>query len=286
MKTIKRTYLMVIATMMATMSIQAQDNPTPVYFELNEMPSLLEIMPPPPSFDSPEFANDVVRYGWGKQQRQDPERLELAIADAEWDNLTKLFLQWKDAFGLEINETETPEIYKLLTTSLATTDPMRKETKAYYHRQRPFERFDDSMPSHEEDELRGEGSYPSGHSLRGWSISLLLAQIAPSRANEIFKRGWDYCNSRVIVGAHWQSDVDASRTAASIGFCALQNSEAFITQMKKAQQEYQEKTGSASVRAISAPAEQKAVIYNISGTPADEHTHGIVIEDGQKKAKR
>ena len=277
---------MVIATMMATMSIQAQDNPTPVYFELNEMPSLLEIMPPPPSFDSPEFANDVVRYGWGKQQRQDQERLELAIADAEWDNLTKLFLQWKDAFGLEINETETPEIYKLLTTSLATTDPMRKETKAYYHRQRPFERFDDSMPSHEEDELRGEGSYPSGHSLRGWSISLLLAQIAPSRANEIFKRGWDYCNSRVIVGAHWQSDVDASRTAASIGFCALQNSEAFITQMKKAQQEYQEKTGSASVRAISAPAEQKAVIYNISGTPADEHTHGIVIEDGQKKAKR
>ena len=286
MKTIKRTYLMVIATMMATMSIQAQDNPTPVYFELNEMPSLLEIMPPPPSFDSPEFANDVVRYGWGKQQRQDPERLELAIADAAWDNLTKLFLQWKAAFGLEINETETPEIYKLLTTSLATTDPMRKETKAYYHRQRPFERFDDSMPSHEEDELRGEGSYPSGHSLRGWSISLLLAQIAPSRANEIFKRGWDYCNSRVIVGAHWQSDVDASRTAASIGFCALQNSEAFITQMKKAQQEYQEKTGSASVRAISAPAEQKAVIYNISGTPADEHTHGIVIEDGQKKAKR
>ena len=90
MKTIKRTYLMVIATMMATMSIQAQDNPTPVYFELNEMPSLLEIMPPPPSFDSPEFANDVVRYGWGKQQRQDPERLELAMAGAEWDNLTKL----------------------------------------------------------------------------------------------------------------------------------------------------------------------------------------------------
>ena len=278
---------MVIATMMATMSIQAQDNPTPVYFELNEMPSLLEIMPPPPSFDSPEFANDVVRYGWGKQQRQDQERLELAIADAEWDNLTKLFLQWKDAFGLEINETETPEIYKLLTTSLATTDPMRKETKAYYHRQRPFERFDDSMPSHEEDELRGEGSYPSGHSLRGWSISLLLAQIAPSRANEIFKRGWDYCNSRVIVGAHWQSDVDASRTAASIGFCALQGSEAFIAQMKKAQQEYKEKTGSAGVGAAVVPMQQQSArIYRIDGTPADKDANGLIIEQGQKRIRR
>ena len=41
----------------------------------------------PPAFDSPEFANDVVRYGWGKQQRQDKDRLEMAIADAEWDDL-------------------------------------------------------------------------------------------------------------------------------------------------------------------------------------------------------
>lgn len=39
----------------------------------------------------------------------------------------------------------------------------------------------------------GEGSYPSGHSLRGWTISLLLAQVAPERAAETFSRGWDYC---------------------------------------------------------------------------------------------
>ena len=99
------------------------------------------------------------------------------------------------------------------------------------------------MPSHEEDGLRGDGSYPSGHSLRGWGISLILAQVAPSRANQIYKRGWEYCDSRVIMGAHWQSDVDASRTAASIGFCALQRSAAFLEQMKKAQAEYAEKTG-------------------------------------------
>jgi acid phosphatase (class A) len=90
--------------------------------------------------------------------------------------------------------------------------------------------------------LRGEGSYPSGHSLRGWIISLVLAQVAPERATDIFVRGWDYCNSRVILGAHWQSDVDASRTAASTGYCALQGSKAFITQMQKAQAEYKAKT--------------------------------------------
>lgn len=234
----KKILWLAAAAMMATVNVCAQDDTVRPYFELDQLPKLVEIMPAPPAFDSPEFAYDVIRYGWGKVQRQDSCRVALAVADAEWDDLPKLFLQWKDAFGLEITEKGTPEIYKLLVTSLATTDPMRKEVKAFYHRQRPFERFDDSMPSHEEEYLRGEGSYPSGHSLRGWGISLLLAQIAPSRANEIFKRGWDYCTSRVIVGAHWQSDVDASRTAASVGFCALQGSEAFMAQMKKAQKEY------------------------------------------------
>ena len=275
--------MMVAVAMMTAMSVSAQDETITPYFELDQLPKLIEIMPAPPAFDSPEFANDVVRYGWGKQQRQDEERVALAIADAEWDDHAKLYLQWKDAFGLEINETNTPEIWKLMETSLATTDPMRKETKAFYHRQRPFERFDDTMPSHEEDELRGEGSYPSGHSLRGWGISLLLAQIAPERANEIFSRGWDYCNSRVIVGAHWQSDVDASRTAASIGFCALQGSEAFIAQMKKAQAEYAEKTGqSVGVRVLNATQQQSARIYRIDGTPADGTPRGVVIKEGKK----
>lgn len=244
MKKTKKIFSLAVAFMMAISNLQAQDKSVNPYIPLDQLPNLINIMPAPPAFDSPEFANDIVRYGWGKIQRQNPERVATAIADAEWRDHAKFYQQWKDAFGLAINETNTPEIWKLLETSLATTDPMRKEIKAFYHRQRPFERFDDSMPSHEEEDLRGEGSYPSGHCLRGWTLSLLLAQIAPKRAAQIFSRGWDYCNSRVILGAHWQSDVDASRTAASIGFCALQGSKDFIKQMKKAQEEYSKKTKS------------------------------------------
>lgn len=227
---------------MATMNAMSQEDKVQPYIELDQLPDLIKVMPEPPAFDSPEFANDVVRYNWGKEQRQDSARLAMAIADAEWLDHTKMYAQWKEAFGLEISESATPEIWKLLETSLATTDPMRVDVKAHYQRQRPFDRYKDPMPSHEEDDLRGDGSYPSGHSLRGWSISLILAQIAPARANEIYKRGWEYCDSRVILGAHWQSDVDLSRAVASVGFCALQGSKAFIAQMKKAQAEYAEKT--------------------------------------------
>ena len=282
----KKIMALVAAVLMATMTAGAQDETVQPYFELNEMPELLEIMPEPPAFDSPEFANDIVRYSWGKQQRMDPDRLALAIADAEWDDLTKFFGQYAEAFGLTITPEDTPEIYKLLVTSLATTDPMRKKCKAFYGRQRPFERFDEAMPSHEEEDLRGEGSYPSGHSLRGWGVALLLAQIAPSRANEVFRRGWDYCNSRVIVGAHWQSDVDASRAAASVGFCALQGSPAFRAQMEKAQEEYAIKTGqTVPVEQVAASAQAPAqYIFRIDGTRTTDQSRGIKVQDGRKYA--
>jgi acid phosphatase (class A) len=281
----KKFMTLVAAALLATMTAGAQDETVQPYFELSELPELYEIMPAPPAFESPEFANDIVRYCWGKQQRMDPERVALAIADAEWDDHTKVFGQYAEAFGLTITPEDTPEIWKLLETSLATTDPMRKYCKAQYGRQRPFERFDDAMPSHEEDDLRGEGSYPSGHSLRGWGIALLLSQIAPERANEIFRRGWDYCNSRVIVGAHWQSDVDASRTAASIGFCALQGSPEFRAQMEKAQEEYAVKTGQTVGVETVAPAAQapaQQYIFNVEGRRTTEQTRGIKVQNGRK----
>ena len=190
---------------------------------------VLYILPAPPAFDSPEFAADEVRYNWGKVQRQDSARLAVAVADAEWDNLEVVLNRWQEAFGMPISEVETPQIYALLVNAIATVDPMRVEPKAFYHRQRPFERYEDTMPSHEEPFLRGEGSYPSGQ------------QVAPERAEAIYARSWDYCNSRVIVGAHWQSDVDNSRTAASVGFGVLQNSNRYRAQLIKAQLEYQSK---------------------------------------------
>ena len=79
--------------------------------------------------------------------------------------------------------------------------------------------------------------------MRGWTAALLLAEINPSAANDIFARGWMYCESRVIVGAHWQSDVDASRVAASIGYSVLHTSPEFREQMDKARYEFLEKTG-------------------------------------------
>ena len=240
----KKFFLIAVAALMAGLTMNAQDEVQP-YLTVDQLPDLIKCLPAPPAFDSPEFANDMMRFAWGKQQRLNEERAEIAKRDAVW-SYEALLAEFAVPFGVNISPENTPEIWKLMITSLTTTDAMRVAPKAYYHRQRPFERFEDKMLTDEEDDLRGEGSYPSGHTMRGWTAALLLAEINPAAADTIFARGWMYGESRVIVGAHWQSDVDASRVAASIGYAALHNSPEFREQMAIAQAEFLVKTGQAA----------------------------------------
>ncbi len=279
----KKSFVIVLAAIMAAMTMNAQNEVQP-YLTVDQLPDLIKCLPAPPAFDSPEFANDMMRFSWGKQQRLDPERAEIAKRDAVW-SYEALLAEFDVPFGLHISPENTPEIWKLMVTSMTTTDAMRVAPKAYYHRQRPFERFQDKMLTDEEAELTGEGSYPSGHTMRGWTAALLLAEVNPAAADTIFARGWMYGESRVIVGAHWQSDVDASRVAASIGVCALHGSAEFREQMAKAQAEYLEKTGQTSGLndvIAPAPAATNGNAYRLDGIMATGHTRGIVIQDGKK----
>ena len=241
----KRITMLMFAAILfcGSLQIKAQNDDIKLYFSTEELPDLIKCLPPPPAFNSPEFSYDVLRYQWGKTQRLDSVRAAIARRDAVW-TYEALLAEFNIPFGLNISKTETPEIWKLLETSLATTDQMRVAPKAYYHRLRPFEMYEEHLLSTEtEAELSGEGSYPSGHTMRGWLAALLLAEINPARADTLFARGWMYSESRVIEGAHWQSDIDATRVGASIGYAALHTSPEFLAQLEKAKNEFRWLTG-------------------------------------------
>lgn len=228
------------------MAAQSQD--VVPYFSVDQLPDLIKCLPAPPDTVSMTFSHDVMRYFWGKTQRLDQERAAMARRDAVWgyEPLLEIF---SEPFGIHISKTETPEIWDLMVTSLTTTDQMRVAPKKYFMRKRPFVRFKEHILTYgaeeDEEELGREGSYPSGHTARSWAAAMLLAEINPANANDIFARAWAYGESRVIVGAHWQSDVDASRVAASIGFSQLHNSAAFCEQMARAKAEFCRLSGAA-----------------------------------------
>ncbi|MBO4905742.1 MAG: phosphatase PAP2 family protein [Bacteroidaceae bacterium] len=214
-------------------------NTTTCYLTIEEMPDMRIFLPAPPDTTSEAFAHDVMRYFWGKQMRQDSIRGRIAAEDANWT--TQYICQIMSIpFGMQITPEATPEIYQLVSNSINTADLIGKKPKAHYMRKRPFDRFKEpSLVPKDDEALSHNGSYPSGHTIRGWSAALVLAEINPARATEILARGFMYGDSRVIVGAHWQSDVDAGRLAASAAVTMLHTSPAFQEQMTKAKAEFQ-----------------------------------------------
>ena len=233
-------YLALLAAILfcGSLMTQAQNDGVTLYFSTDEMPDLIKCLPPPPDTIGEDFAHDIIRYMWGKSQRADSARAAIVFRDAVW-SFDALLAEFNVPLGLTVTKEGTPEIYKYMVNSLATIDQMRVAPKAYYHRKRPFERFHEHMLTrYEEKELSGEGSYPSGHSQRGYAAALLLSEINPNRADTIMARGYMYGESRVIAGAHWQSDVDASRLAAAIGVSRLHTSPDFLAQLNKARNEF------------------------------------------------
>lgn len=208
------------------------------YFTSHEMPDMLNWYSSPPKEDSEEFIRDIKRYYWGKSQRLNPERAAIAERDAHY-GLSTIIREFSVPFGLQISKQNTPEIYKLLQDALATTDSICKFPKSKYMRPRPFVVFNEkTLVPKDEPSLRLNGSYPSGHTILGWSAALLLMEINPEAADTLLARGLMYGESRVIVGAHWQSDVDAGQHAASVAYAKLHTSERFLRQMAAARKEF------------------------------------------------
>ena len=207
-----------------------------------EMPNAVNFLPAPPDTASAAFAYDKAQYRWGLEQRKDSVRRAVAVADAEWtiDNICRIF---SEPLGLTISMETTPAIYEMISTAIVTVDEMGVLPKAHYMRTRPYVFFDEPtiVPGDEED-LRHNGSYPSGHTIRGWSGALVFTELAPEHADAIMAVGYRYGESRVIAGYHWQSDVDAGRLCASVAVARLHADVRFQKLMEAAREEYKKLT--------------------------------------------
>ena len=206
------------------------------YFQTASLPDAVAIIPAPVKTDDPRFAGDKAYYEWGKALRG-RARGKIAREDASnsMDDMAKLF---EEAIGLRFSEELTPNLYRLLSKATKTSSAANKKTKSYYSRPRPYVEFSEptGLPEDEESH-RKSASYPSGHSTKGWTMALILSELLPERSQDILEVGYRYGTSRVIIGYHYQSDVQEARAAASGIVAVLHSSEDFREDMKKAQKE-------------------------------------------------
>jgi acid phosphatase (class A) len=137
------------------------------------------------------------------------------------------------ALDLPISEEETPALYMLLRRTLADVGLATYSAKNAYQRPRPFMANGQPTCTPEEEEmLRTDGSYPSGHTSIGWGWALILAELAPERAEAILDRGKAFGESRIVCNVHWYSDVVAGRMVAAGAVATLHANEEFQAAMK------------------------------------------------------
>jgi len=228
-----------IIAVLLTSNVAFAQQTDKLYLTADEVPNGVYWLPEPPAPGSTQFLNDISQYYWGKQQRQDTLRAQKAIREAAVD-MTEMAEQFSGAFGMEISKQRTPAIFKLLENAVLTIRLSATKPKNTYKRKRPFVYFNEpTLIPDEDDELRPTGSYPSGHTVRGWGMALLLCEINPAAQDEVFKLGYEWGQSRVIAGFHWQSDVDASRMLAAACYARLHANKAFLDDLAAAKKEFE-----------------------------------------------
>ena len=284
--------LLSVAAAMATLGTHAQTDITlddeAMYFEIDDLPNAVKWLPTPPEPNSTQFAYDLTQYMWGKGERLNEERARQAIDNSVID-MGEMALQFSEPFGMEISEEKTPKIFHVLYRGVLTVRLCARKPKTALPRLRPYVRYNEpTLIPDDEDNLRENGSYPSGHTIRGWAMTLLLCEINPAAQDDLLALGYQWGQSRVIAGYHWQSDVDAGRLLASAGYARLHTNQDFLADMAAARAEYAQLTGQ-SVGAESAKVAmptRSAAIYNLAGEQLNEESHtGVYIQNGKKYVK-
>ncbi len=206
------------------------------YLPAGALPDSLALLPPPPAPDSAAFAHDEEASRAGRTL-QGTARWSLAARDADLQSPEAPGV-FSCSLGVPITETGTPHLFRLLWRGLADAVLATRSVKDRYRRVRPFVVNGAPLCTPEaKAHLSGNGSYPSGHTTIGWIWALVLAEIAPERADAILSRGLAYGESRIVCNVHWLSDVQAGLVMGAAVAARLHADPAFRADLEAARAE-------------------------------------------------
>jgi acid phosphatase (class A) len=206
------------------------------YLTKEEQLDSKEFVLPAPAVDSSRQTADT---GWAERMQtfRGSARYELAISDADL-TFPAAASVFSCALGIPVSEDETPALYLLLRRTLTDMGLASYSAKNAYQRERPFMVRGESVCTPKDEEaLRKDGSYPSGHTAIGWGWALILTELVPDRAEEILARGRSFGESRNVCNVHWYSDVVAGRLVGSAAVAKLHTKEEFLSAMTAAQED-------------------------------------------------
>lgn len=186
-------------------------------------PDTYKILPPAPIAGTTRYEADRTVYLETRSLKDTP-RWALAQNDV---NQLAILKDLSCAVGVELNPTNAPKTVVLIARVGRDVSRATDRPKDIYKRQRPY-LIDEGPTCVEKSEaLSKSPDYPSGHNTWGWTVGLIMAELAPDRATEILARARAFGEGRLVCGVHNLSAVEAGRMNGSIVVAGLHGSEAF-----------------------------------------------------------
>jgi len=201
-------------------SVQAEEKwpMPPVSYFIERIPA------PPKEADAVDLSD--LEYVLAVQACASPEQIEHVKMTAKLDP----FEIFREVLGPDFTAQKYPLTNELLKKLSATAEDLKDQLKAYYARKRPIDAHEkNGVVCYVKRDV--SFSYPSGHSLRGWLWGLVLSQLDPEKRKQIMNCGAQVGSDRVVAGAHYQTDIMASRALGRLIFDKLNSESDFVKEL-------------------------------------------------------
>lgn len=206
--------------------------PVQGYLAPQQRPDLIKILAAPPAAGSPRAIADAAIFDQSRALKDTP-RWALATADVDGT----MFDHFADALGVRLTPTSAPILAALLERAGDDRSGVSL-AKTHWSTRRPYlEKNTAPICEAKSDHLAGNPDYPSGHSAHGMHVAMILAELAPSRADVLYARGLQYAESRWICGAHSVSATEAGVQSGAVIYAAEHVSPLFRQDMDAARAE-------------------------------------------------
>jgi acid phosphatase (class A) len=195
---------------------------------------IVQLLPPPPAADSAAQQADLAAVLDAQRAAHADGSIAHAVADVQ-----QSCGRFSDALGEDLTSERDSKVLMFLDRTASRGALISGPAKRFWKRTRPYafsaqvERLGDMSPQWASPpaidvggslkagnqitaDALAHSSYPSGHATFGTLCTILLVAMVPEKRAALFARNLDYEHSRMVMGAHFPSDLEAGRIAGTL----------------------------------------------------------------------
>lgn len=209
------------------------DPGTTGYLAAETRPDTYAILPPAPVAGTTRYEADRTIFLQTRKLKDTP-RWTMAQGDVDQNGLLHSL---SCSVGADLTDKTAPKTFALVKRAYIDIRQAVDRPKDIYKRQRPYLIDEGPICVEATEALAKSADYPSGHNTYGWTVGLIVAELAPDRATQVLKRARAFGEGRLVCGVHNLSAVEAGRLNASIVVAGLHGSADFRRDMDAARAE-------------------------------------------------